>query len=107
LATREYLQAIIEEQETTNEELKAANEEALSNNEELQSTGFQLRVTRLLGRAALSFGTRQVLVDNQTISLESYLITLWTTCSNPRPARPGSSKGGAPLRLEGRNGCKR
>jgi len=28
LATREYLQAIIEEQETTNEELKAANEEA-------------------------------------------------------------------------------
>jgi two-component system CheB/CheR fusion protein len=46
LATREYLQAIIEEQETTNEELKAANEEALSNNEELQSTNEELETAK-------------------------------------------------------------
>jgi two-component system CheB/CheR fusion protein len=45
-ATREYLQAIIEEQETTNEELKAANEEALSNNEELQSTNEELETAK-------------------------------------------------------------
>jgi two-component system, chemotaxis family, CheB/CheR fusion protein len=46
LATREYLQAIIEEQETTNEELKAANEEVLSNNEELQSTNEELETAK-------------------------------------------------------------
>ncbi len=45
-ATREYLQAIIEEQESTNEELKAANEEALSNNEELQSTNEELETAK-------------------------------------------------------------
>src|SRR5713101_2450506 len=45
-ATREYLQAIIEEQETTTEELKAANEEALSNNEELQSTNEELETAK-------------------------------------------------------------
>src|SRR6266852_9284155 len=46
MATREYLQAIIEEQETTTEELKAANEEALSNNEELQSTNEELETAK-------------------------------------------------------------
>ncbi len=46
MATREYLQAIIEEQETTNEELKAANEEALSNNEELQSANEELETAK-------------------------------------------------------------
>ncbi len=46
LSTREYLQAIIEEQETTNEELKASNEEALSNNEELQSTNEELETAK-------------------------------------------------------------
>jgi two-component system CheB/CheR fusion protein len=46
MATREYLQAIIEEQETTNEELKAANEEVLSNNEELQSTNEELETAK-------------------------------------------------------------
>ncbi|MGA7413482.1 MAG: chemotaxis protein CheB, partial [Bryobacteraceae bacterium] len=46
MATREYLQAIIEEQETTNEELKASNEEALSNNEELQSTNEELETAK-------------------------------------------------------------
>ena len=40
------MQAIIEEQETTNEELKAANEEALSNNEELQSTNEELETAK-------------------------------------------------------------
>ena len=37
VATRQYLQSIIEEQEATNEELQSANEEILSSNEELQS----------------------------------------------------------------------
>ena len=45
-ATQEYLQAVIEEQETSNEELKAANEEALSNNEELQSTNEELETAK-------------------------------------------------------------
>ena len=40
------MQAIIEEQETTNEELKAANEEVLSNNEELQSTNEELETAK-------------------------------------------------------------
>ncbi len=46
LSTREYLQAIIEEQETTNEELTASNEEALSNNEELQSANEELETAK-------------------------------------------------------------
>ncbi len=45
-ATREYLQAIIEEQETTNEEMKAANDEVLSNNEELQSSNEELETAK-------------------------------------------------------------
>ncbi len=45
-ATREYLQAIIEEQEATYEELKAANEEALSNNEELQTANEELETAK-------------------------------------------------------------
>lgn len=44
--TKEYLQAIIQEQETTNEELKAANEEALSSMEELQSTNEELETAK-------------------------------------------------------------
>jgi two-component system CheB/CheR fusion protein len=46
LAARQHLQAVIEEQETTNEELKASNEEALSNNEELQSTNEELETAK-------------------------------------------------------------
>jgi two-component system CheB/CheR fusion protein len=46
MATREYLQTVIEEQERTNEELKAANEEALSNNEELQSANEELQTPK-------------------------------------------------------------
>lgn len=46
LSTREYLQAIIEEQETTNEELTASNEEVLSNNEELQSANEELETAK-------------------------------------------------------------
>ncbi|HXY41405.1 MAG TPA: CheR family methyltransferase, partial [Vicinamibacteria bacterium] len=41
-ATREYLQAIIQEVEAANEELQSANEEILSSNEELQSTNEEL-----------------------------------------------------------------
>jgi two-component system CheB/CheR fusion protein len=45
-ATKEYLQAIIEEQEAANEELKSANEEILSSNEELQSTNEELETAK-------------------------------------------------------------
>jgi PAS domain S-box-containing protein len=44
--SKEYLQAIIQEQETTNEELKSANEEALSGMEELQSTNEELETAK-------------------------------------------------------------
>ncbi|HYR47128.1 MAG TPA: CheR family methyltransferase, partial [Thermoanaerobaculia bacterium] len=44
--TKEYLQAIIEEQEASNEELKSANEEILSSNEELQSTNEELETAK-------------------------------------------------------------
>ncbi len=44
--TKEYLQAIIEEQEQTNEELKSANEEIQSGNEELQSTNEELETAK-------------------------------------------------------------
>ncbi len=45
-ATKDYLQAIIEEQEASNEELKSANEEILSANEELQSTNEELETAK-------------------------------------------------------------
>jgi two-component system, chemotaxis family, CheB/CheR fusion protein len=44
--TRDYLQAIIQEQETTNEGLKAANEEAQSSVEELHSTNEELETAK-------------------------------------------------------------
>jgi PAS domain S-box-containing protein len=44
--TRAYLQAVIQEQETTNEELKTANEEAMSSMEELQSTNEELETAK-------------------------------------------------------------
>lgn len=46
VATREYLQSIIEEQEATNEELQSANEEVLSSNEELQSINEELETAK-------------------------------------------------------------
>jgi len=46
IATKEYLQSIIEEQEATNEELRAANEEILSSNEELQSTNEEMETAK-------------------------------------------------------------
>jgi two-component system CheB/CheR fusion protein len=45
-ASKESLQAIIEEQEATNEELKSANEEVESSNEELQSTNEELETAK-------------------------------------------------------------
>jgi two-component system CheB/CheR fusion protein len=45
-ASKESLQAVIEEQEATNEELKAANEEVESSNEELQSTNEELETAK-------------------------------------------------------------
>ncbi len=45
-ATKEYLQSVIETQETTNEELQSANEEILSSNEELQSTNEELETAK-------------------------------------------------------------
>ncbi len=44
--TRDYLQAIIQEHETTNEELKAANEEAQSSMEELHSTNEEMETAK-------------------------------------------------------------
>jgi len=44
--TREYLQSIIEEQESMNEELHSASEESQSNNEELQSTNEELETAK-------------------------------------------------------------
>jgi two-component system CheB/CheR fusion protein len=45
-ATRDYLQALIEQQETANEELQSANEEIQSANEELQSTNEELETSK-------------------------------------------------------------
>jgi len=45
-ATKEYLQSIIEDQETSREELTSANEEILSSNEELQSTNEELETAK-------------------------------------------------------------
>jgi two-component system, chemotaxis family, CheB/CheR fusion protein len=44
--SREHVQAIIRDQETTNEELKTANEETLSSMEELQSTNEELETAK-------------------------------------------------------------
>ncbi len=46
IATRQYLQSIIEEQDATNEELQSANEEILSSNEELQSINEELETAK-------------------------------------------------------------
>lgn len=45
-ATKEYLQSVIEQQETTNEELRSANEEVQSSNEELQSINEELETAK-------------------------------------------------------------
>ncbi|MGI8988764.1 MAG: chemotaxis protein CheB [Bryobacteraceae bacterium] len=45
-ATKDYLEAIIEEQEASNEELRTANEEIQSSNEELQSTNEELETAK-------------------------------------------------------------
>ncbi len=44
--TKEYLQSIIEEQQSTNQDLRVANEEILSSNEELQSTNEELETAK-------------------------------------------------------------
>ena len=46
VATREYLQSMIEQQDAANEELRSANEEILSSNEELQSTNEELETAK-------------------------------------------------------------
>jgi two-component system CheB/CheR fusion protein len=46
VATRDYLQSLIEEQESVNEELQSANEEVQSANEELQSTNEELETSK-------------------------------------------------------------
>jgi two-component system CheB/CheR fusion protein len=45
-ATRDYLQAVIEQQEAANEELQSANEEVQSANEELQSINEELETSK-------------------------------------------------------------
>ena len=44
--TKDYLQSIIEEQQSSNQDLRAANEEILSSNEELQSTNEELQTAK-------------------------------------------------------------
>lgn len=44
--TKEYLQHVIEEHETTNEELQSTNEELQASNEELQSTNEELETSK-------------------------------------------------------------
>lgn len=46
VATKEYLQSVIEELESSNEELRSANEEIQSSNEELQSTNEELETAK-------------------------------------------------------------
>ena len=45
-ATKDYLQAVIEQQEASNEELQSANEEVQSSNEELQSVNEELETSK-------------------------------------------------------------
>jgi two-component system, chemotaxis family, CheB/CheR fusion protein len=45
-ATREYLQSVIEQQETANEELQSSNEEVQSANEELQSINEEIETSK-------------------------------------------------------------
>lgn len=45
-STKDYLEAIIEEQEASNEELRSANEEVQSSNEELQSTNEEIETAK-------------------------------------------------------------
>lgn len=45
-STKEYLQSVIEQQETNNEELRSANEEIQSSNEELQSINEELETAK-------------------------------------------------------------
>ncbi|WP_309744181.1 CheR family methyltransferase, partial [Chamaesiphon sp. OTE_20_metabat_361] len=45
-ATQEYLRAVVQEQEFSNQDLKVANEEILSSNEELQSTNEELETAK-------------------------------------------------------------
>ena len=45
-ATRDYLQSVIEQQESANEELQSASEEVQSANEELQSTNEELETSK-------------------------------------------------------------
>ncbi|MGD8569723.1 MAG: chemotaxis protein CheB [Gammaproteobacteria bacterium] len=46
IATKEYLQSVIEQQEVSNEELRSANEEIQSSNEELQSINEELETAK-------------------------------------------------------------
>ena len=45
-SNREYLQSIVDQQESADQELRAAHEEVLSSNEELQSTNEELETTK-------------------------------------------------------------
>ena len=46
VATKDYLQSMVEQQDAANEELRSANEEILSSNEELQSTNEELETAK-------------------------------------------------------------
>src|SRR4030095_15286577 len=63
-ASKESLQATIEEQEATNEELKSANEEIESSNEELQSTNEELETAK----EELQYTNEELVTLNEELS---------------------------------------
>ena len=76
--TREYVQAIIRDQEASNEELKTANEETLSSNEELQSTNEELETAK---EELQSNNEELVTLNEQLQSRNSELAALSTDLS--------------------------
>jgi two-component system, chemotaxis family, CheB/CheR fusion protein len=77
--TRDYVQAIIRDQEATNEELKTANEEALSSMEELQSTNEELETAK---EELQSSNEELVTLNEQLQNRNSELAQLTTDLGN-------------------------
>ena len=85
--TKEYLQAIIEAQEASNEELQSANEEIQSGNEELQSTNEELQTSKEELESAneeLNTVNEEIQHRNQQLAqLSSDLINLLNSATIP------------------------
>ncbi|MDD5109235.1 MAG: chemotaxis protein CheB [Candidatus Omnitrophica bacterium] len=70
--TKEYLQTIIEEQESANEEVKTANEEILSSNEELQSTNEELETAK----EELQSSNEELITSNEELQRRNKEVSL-------------------------------